>query len=332
MNSHNTPASSPDSSPSRRALVAGAAWSIPVIAAAAATPMAAASQCAPGTVTRGPGTHTVVVPACARTLTFNVLGSGGSGANTSGAHAGARVQGTIALPASTSERTFTLIVASGASGGTPGVGFGNGGGGSTTWAGGAGSALRQGTTLFVAAGGGGGRSVVVSGGPYTIQDTYGTVQGVAASTSAAGANGMTRAGVNAGAVRFVAGPGRPAVGATGGSGVVGTYISVGYTATTRVGNPGGNTGTGNNGGGNGGNAVTNAANGTAQTGPGGGGYAGGASGGEIVKTAPADGTWIGGGGGGGGSSFGGGPGVTVTSSGSSALAPGHAGSIVISWS
>ncbi|WP_068481616.1 hypothetical protein [Pseudoclavibacter helvolus] len=87
---------------SRRALVQAAAWSVPVIAAAAATPMAAASQCTAGTLdwaalAAGTAVTTVTVPGTSptTTATFTIAYSAGSTPSAASGRVAAGPQGGV---------------------------------------------------------------------------------------------------------------------------------------------------------------------------------------------------------------------------------------------
>lgn len=169
------------SSVSRRTIVKGAAWSVPIVAATVAVPSYAASPDCAGTATvtandYEKGVLTVTLPACARTVSYVIVGGGGGDA-LSGSYsgAGAKVAGTFAVSGGE-----VLSLVAGGGGGSRNMapnratGWGDGGLG-TLWyhtdvaeyllngaGGGAGSAIvlgpdpsTNGTPLIVAGGGGG---------------------------------------------------------------------------------------------------------------------------------------------------------------------------------
>lgn len=183
---------SPSRTIQRRTIVKGAAWSLPVFAAAVAVPMASASgtpACAtqktfftlPDSPSAAGITTTFIVPAKVTSLTVTV--AGGAGGSTDGPAAlirggnGGLVTATIPV---TPGETLDLIVGQGGASRTAlsanpsivtgGQGFGSGGdsdpaadnpdNGPGSWwggaAGGAGSAISRGTQPLVVAGGGGG--------------------------------------------------------------------------------------------------------------------------------------------------------------------------------
>ncbi|PRB00537.1 hypothetical protein [Microbacterium sp. MYb64] len=199
-------ASDPGGSPSRlirrRAIVKGAAWSLPVLAAAVAVPVATASTvpaCAtqktfftiPDSPSAAGITTVFVVPA--KVTSLNVIVSGGAGGST---RANWTILGgngglvTATIPVVPGE-TLDLIVGQGGASRTTftaspsivtgGQGFGNGGdsdpaadnansGPGSWWGGapgGAGSAISRGSQPLVVAGGGGG-----AGGIYGVGWTY----------------------------------------------------------------------------------------------------------------------------------------------------------------
>ena len=183
---------SPNRTIQRRTIVKGAAWSLPVFAAAVAVPMASASgtpACATQktffTLPDSPSAEGIntsfVVPAKVTLLTVTV--AGGAGGTTAGSAAVIRGGNgglvTATIPVVPGE-TLGLVVGQGGASRTAltanplvvtgGQGFGNGGdsdpagdnpdsGRGTSWggaAGGAGSAILRGTQPLVVAGGGGG--------------------------------------------------------------------------------------------------------------------------------------------------------------------------------
>lgn len=177
-------ASQPSTAPQvqRRAVVKGAAWSVPVIALATATPFASASTCATptrfnaqtpvgtGLASTGSRSTTFVVPAGVTRIEYEVTGgAGGSRSATVTGGSGTLVTGKLSVVPGT---TLTLLVGQGGYGANIGEtsgtvaggnGFGNGGtsgvGGLNVFqggSGGGGSAILVGTTPVVIAGGGGG--------------------------------------------------------------------------------------------------------------------------------------------------------------------------------
>ncbi|MGB4135099.1 MAG: hypothetical protein WA971_00940 [Microbacterium sp.] len=176
--------------PSRRAVVTGAIWATPVIAAAVALPSASASEseCAAGSATftvptldsNAAGLHTWTVPAGVTSLTFTVIGgvgAAGSGPTIGlGANRFSPIGGAGAVAAGTLDvipgEMLSLVVGQGGStypvdpAQTGGQGYGDGGSSTLTntpyrvshgGGGGGGSAILRGKTpLVVAAGGGGG--------------------------------------------------------------------------------------------------------------------------------------------------------------------------------
>lgn len=187
----------------RRTIVKGAAWSLPVLAAAAAVPLAAASTtpvCAtqktsfalPDSTSAGGISTVFVVPAKVTLLTVTVAGGAGGATRANwtilGGNGGLV---TATIPVVPGETLDLVVGQGGASRLTPftanpsivtgGQGFGNGGdsdpaadnpsSGSGSWwggaAGGAGSAISRGAQPLVVAGGGGG-----AGGIYGPNWTY----------------------------------------------------------------------------------------------------------------------------------------------------------------
>lgn len=339
---------------SRRSLVNGAAWSIPVIAVATATPFASASCGTPGNELYAPGVYDLTLPDCVSSVTFEVVGGGATGA------AAGLIQGTLALPS----RGVTLRLVVGANGGfsssttvgaVGGAGYGAGGSAQPSArgssAGGGGSAILIGTTPYVVAGGAGGTPTTnangnpsgptwggygattspLNGAPYG-NSNGGPTPGNGRGRTANFYEGTTLTRTN------VAGgqPGRAANAGTGGAGGAGLAYNnfpTEFTAVSPVtGGAGGNFGTGSNGGGNGGAGflmTSGAIQGV--TGAGGGGYAGGGGGGGAIARHTASGfvhTYTTGGGG--GSSYTGGAGVatTLVGTGTAGL---NAGLIRISW-
>ncbi|MBF4457380.1 MULTISPECIES: hypothetical protein [unclassified Pseudoclavibacter] len=334
----------PDANPSelnRRKLLGAAAWSAPIIALAAATPLAVASSSGGTRTLSTPGSTSIRITPQVRTVEFTVIGGGGGATATSAspAHQGGRLVGTITLPASTTSRNLNIIVGGGATAaGVGGTGYGSGGSG-PVYGGGGGSSIALEGTVLVVAGGGGGRSVV-SGtqNTYTVIDRYATnTQVPSTGSSAAGSNGMTRQVTQTSTSQvFVGAPGSAASGATGGAGGVSTANfpatnPSGATIVRSAGAAGQNHGAGANGGGNG---AAGATVGGGSTGAGGGGYAGGGSGGAIQKS-NANLVVEAAGGGGGGSNFTAASGVVVTTTGTSNVLPigpgGHNGTVIVTW-
>ena len=181
---------------SRRTIVKGAAWSVPVIATTVAMPMASASvNCqtvthtvaSPDPTTPEGTTETFIVPAGVTSIRFSVAGGGGGAAidkadsweHASHGGSGALVTGELPV---TPGQPLTLIVGQGGAGGTfgegaaalsgqpatGGKGYGDGGTSPAAVAtasnglrgggggGGGGSAILLGDTPLVVAGGGGG--------------------------------------------------------------------------------------------------------------------------------------------------------------------------------
>lgn len=320
------------SSPSRRHLLVGAAWTTPIIAVAAATPFAAASP-ASGSRTLAPGTQDIRIGATARNITFTIVGGGGGGLATApaNAHRGARIVGSFTLPVSSASRTIRAVVGAGGgiNGAAGGTGFGNGGT-SGRWSGGGGSAILVDNILYVVAGGGGGRALNVITN-QAVTDQYAPIpapQNVPAGSSSAAANGMART-VNNGGSLYTGAPGLAGNAAVGGAG--GTTFYAPTAVTTAPGIAGGSYNSVARTGGNGGAGVAVTANNvTSYSGGGGGGYAGGGSGGTL-RSGTAFATT---GGGGGGSNFLA-SGVTTTVNALSTVGPndtGHPGSLVITWS
>ncbi len=333
----------------RRALVRGAAWSMPVIAAATAAPAYAASLCPPGSATTvtvsGPEQTTVTasLPACATQVTFEVVGGDGGRINGLTIGRGSRITGTIALaPGST--HALTLIAGGAGSGGgvdprLGGVGYGNGGNSyGATGAGGAGSALIIDGTPYVVAGGGGGGGnanvTVQNPGNATVTllaPQYGVDAGLG-SVDDPLSTGYGFAFTFGGDLVLAVGGGKGAMGATGGAAAPGAVFAGGAAGDQFAGAAGGNHGSGNNGGGNGGSGPTQQLSSGVSGGGGGGGWAGGGGGRAVRKTAGgAGGVADAGSAGGAGSSYVGGPGVGVSTRGKRGDARGH-GWVTISWS
>lgn len=171
----------------RRSLIKGAAWSVPTIAAAVATPLAAASTGCPdggdmwtsADPGAGIGVHSIEIPDCVETIDYVVRGGGGAlitPSNHTNTGTGAEYRGTLAL-SNWSGGTFTVVVADGgealqrgkAAGGS---GYGRGGAGTDTsanggtngWScgGGGGSAILYASQPLVVAGGGGGGAIPIT--------------------------------------------------------------------------------------------------------------------------------------------------------------------------
>ncbi|MDR6868855.1 hypothetical protein J2Y69_003481 [Microbacterium resistens] len=322
---------------SRRTIVRGAAWTIPVIAAAAAVPLAAASGCTGGgsmtapapTGTQAPAMNsTFTVPAGVTQLTFEVAGAaGGTSTFTDDGHtlvgsggAGALVTGVLLV---TPGQVLSLIVGQGGMGfhntvsGPPSPGYvgggGYGSGGSTVFggggsamenyaggSGGGGSAILLGSTPLIVAGGGGGS------GAWNGRDI----------TSSPGIGYPRQDGGNGSGT--TGGSGNNSQFATGFFGTRGWTVYGGGGASGAAGGAGGALGSGDGehwagsagaafgpGGGNGANGVSTT--GTARplvSGAGGGGYAGGGSGGVVRSNGVGTSQWnIAGAAGGAGSSY-----------------------------
>ncbi|WP_146082033.1 hypothetical protein [Pseudoclavibacter sp. Z016] len=174
----------------RRSLVAGAAWTVPILSLAVATPARAASRCVAATplvAARPAGATftdtTFVVPAGVTSITYTVVGAAGGGQNaTNYGGAGERAEGTLTVVPG---QSLVLRVGAGGTyvaGQAPpavgGTGFGNGGasgpsGGQFQFAGGSGgggSAILVGGAPLVVAGGGGGAGTGING-PGTLPTT-----------------------------------------------------------------------------------------------------------------------------------------------------------------
>ena len=284
----------------RRTIVKGAAWSVPVIAAAVRAPLAAASGCLSGdTVTVvGNGatlvTRTVAIPACATKVTYTVKGGDGQRIGSTSIGRGATISGELKNVAGL---TLTLVAGgspnSGATDPRPGgAGYGNGGNGyGSVGAGGAGSAiLVAGNPVVVAGGGGGGTNVYLTIGSSVVVTAITAMQdGVDAGTGSSSSSTPTGYGLrftkSNGDHMLTAGGGAGAAGAAGGAAAPAAVLGPGVTATDYAGSAGGAHGTGNLGGGNGGDGPPIGA-GTGTTGlglgvnggGGGGGWAGGGGG------------------------------------------------------
>jgi len=281
----------------RRSIVKGAAWSLPVIAVpaqAASLRGCGSSETRVITATDAArGELTVTIPACAETITFRVLGGGGGASGLPGG-AGALITGTI--QATGADMTVTLIAGQmGWSRGSTKVnvnptGFGSGGlggnrfsyNGNGIWLvdagyGGAGSAILTdtGAPLVIAGGGGGGSNA-------TTGPTGGSIE-----AGAGGAGGLVPQGgasghVGGGSFANGGGPANDAVGGAGGVAAPGTYTGVNGAA-----GGGAAPGTGGRGAEGPGESGTKA-------GGGGGGYAGG-GGGSVAYRDVGNGAGSGGG-------------------------------------
>ena len=169
----------------RRTVVKGAAWSVPIVAAAVAAPMSSASGCgalAGSFDTTDAGIYQQWIPQCATTVNYLVRGGGGAVANESNSDKfgrAAEITGTLLLPADWAGGYLKLIVGAGGEAAEfavakGGIGFGRGGNGTDTannagigasaWslAGGGGSALLFADSVLVVAGGGGASGVPIS--------------------------------------------------------------------------------------------------------------------------------------------------------------------------
>lgn len=306
--------------PGRRSVLRGAAWTVPIIAATAAVPLAVASTCSRTTRTfETPGLATTfTVPAGAPYVDFVVRGAGGGAGTGLAQGQGAESTGRITLPsnATVAQRTFGLVVGQGGEVKTDGTtafgGAGYGVGGSSTYGprnnpsspaggGGGGSALLVGAlggAPLIVSGGGGGVAVrqVVQGvtRQVTVYSEPDATTGFAYGRSNAGSdapNGRVGAvGRASGSETGLAvSPAIAANGATGGAraGTSHYVLSNGdWGPVTRVeGLNGQNHGLGARGGGNGGDGAQRLDNGNgsfgASAGGGGGGYAGGGGGGMV---------------------------------------------------
>lgn len=341
---------------SRRAIVKGAAWSVPVIAAAAAVPQAAASTTPARqtyTVTAtgagsAQGYVTFRLPADATNILYTVVGGNGAGSTGTAGGRGAHLSGMASTPPA--EIVVTLLAAGGGITGSPNSsntrvgqgGAGYGAGGSTPAApatappadhqfflsngggGGGGSALQFGSELAVVAGGGGGAGQLdgrLDGSGALSVPQY--AKGGDADTTAATAR-----------VRFDEGPEERTLTATGGaSGTATTGGAGGVGSTFEYYEPADRTADGLPGtdapGGNGGNALSWMVSGSTTTtkhyalagtsGGGGGGYAGGGSGSTAIGSRHLGHLAGVGSGGGGGSSY------TTAQAGGLVLTPAFAG-------
>ncbi|MBM7466540.1 hypothetical protein [Microbacterium esteraromaticum] len=278
--------------PRRRTVIKGAAWSVPILAAAVAAP-AHASSCAPGErqITATSDSYawtTIEIPACAREIRYVVRGGGGGASGAYGGF-GAVATGTITPTGS----SMTLYLIAGQGGWRRGStkldvrprGYGDGGlggdrydfNGSGVWAvdagyGGAGSAILLGSTeaspaLVVAGGGGGGANSMNSGGDGGVLiKAFPGGGGHAGATAEAGAAGTVEGG------GFAGGGGGATLSNVGAGGVPsGPYMNiVGYSGSGRNGGSGDEMRYGASGGKTG-----------ATSGGGGGGYFGGGGGSAV---------------------------------------------------
>ena len=273
---------------SRRTVVKGFAWSVPVVAAAIAAPTSSASGCgtnAGSFGTTNPGVHDQWIPKCATRVRYIVRGGGGATYNTGFPLIGAaaEISGELALPATWNGGWLKLIVGAGGEAvemglAKGGIGFGRGGDGTDTssitggagWscAGGGGSAIKFGDALLVAAGGGGGSPIGVrkfdeGGTPVlidfiTYRDTHAPSGFPFGMNNANLPNGVGQGLTKAGETfpgAFVA-PARGGV--NGGAGASATWVAGtgNFVAVESfAGKDGGAVGSGFNGGGNGGAAA-----------------------------------------------------------------------------
>ncbi|MDR6867944.1 hypothetical protein J2Y69_002552 [Microbacterium resistens] len=299
----------------RRAVVKGAAWSIPVIAMAVASPMASASTTpvcrtvrvdAPlptgtGRVEPASRTTTFTVPATVTRIDFAVAGgAGGGGGGTGGS--GALVTGVLSVVPG---EVLTLTVGQGGWTDTRpsgtitrpevagGQGYGDGGTvvevarlndngvlSSTDQggSGGGGSAILSAGTPLVVAGGGGGRSSAV----WEVQDwnlTTSPAGGNGGQPNSAVANRIDRVGNDAwlSGGRGLGGSGStPGAGGTGSSNIAAANIASGANGAGRDGGNGQLIGIGG-----GDDLVSGAGFVRTAAGAGGGGYAGGGAGGRA---------------------------------------------------
>lgn len=116
---------------SRRAVTKTVAWSIPVIAAAVASPAFAAStttftQTVSGTGA-AKGTLTFSLPANATDITYTVIGGGGTQGASSATGSGAMITGALTLPPGSAAVTVSLVAAGAGSFSAGGDGYGPGG-------------------------------------------------------------------------------------------------------------------------------------------------------------------------------------------------------------
>lgn len=316
----NANAGAPKRGLGRREMLSGAAWSVPVILATTAVPLAAASaRCTyqpatrvnasdVNTTTRIPQQLSVAVPAGVKRVRYVVVGGRGGNGNSSltaqryvaileGELPGSLVAGT----------TLQLIAgsagfnATGSAAGLGGVGYGNGGtsGGRTVAqsGGGAGSAIvLNGSPLVVAGGSGGHGGAAVStgvGGPVVYIDAGLNNAGLPGGTAGQGYGQSRQSNTTSGASTVSGGFG----GSQTGPGAGGTF------GGPRSAFANGNAGSGRNGA----NGVNNPQDANYGSGGGGGGYYGGGSGGVLfwdgLGTTPAKGAVLLNGSSGGGSSY-----------------------------
>ena len=281
--------------PSRRAVVKGAVWSVPVVALATAVPAQAASPPCPAiTVTRrvevpeantknptdGPREEeTLSLPSDVTTVEFEVLGGGGgisyNRLKSVGQGTNAElVVGKMVVPAGS---VLTLIAGNGGASTsafnqgtrTGGQGYGNGGDSFLTTdankdacggGGGGGSAILVNNTPAVIAGGGGGCGVVFSRQPRGQSTDQWNTDGGAGGDAAAQGQDLTLSHNDAVVPPGTASGGGGAMGATPGTGR-GNNTSTGTSSngtTEKAGASGGTPGTGVNGGADGANGSTSA--------------------------------------------------------------------------
>ncbi len=251
--------------PSRRTVVRGAAWSVPVIAVGAAAP---AFACSPAGTTGNfnrstAGTYSLSIPANVESFTFTLVGAPGLSGNVSNGGSGAKVQGTVFFGCKAQATPLAVVVGQGGGLNLGGTGFGSGGATATgtSGGGGGGSAIRiTGGALLVVAGGGGGVGAVTTTGASS--------PGTGGTAVPPGDGGSSSTGSGSNAIVSAGGKGAsgstPGQAGTGGSGM----------STTYAGNPGTFSATNGGSGGSGGRA-----DGTGYgAGAGGGGYAGGGGG------------------------------------------------------
>lgn len=276
--------------PARRTIIEGAAWTVPVLTAAIAAPLAAASTSpvceylpaqiisatAANTVSRVAATITVAVPAGAQTMRYTIVGGRGGGGDTvnrlpamlTGEFPASLVAGgtlqLIAGSVGTPGNNFTA-------GGLGGVGFGNGGNGAAygggVGGGGAGSAiLFGGVPLVVAGGSGGAANISWSGAGFGVNDPAGLGHaGLPGGSGGQGAGRHRDTGTPSGPM-YVTGGGGGTQTAPGAGGTYGGPRSRAFAN----GNPGIVR--------NGGSGLMSAENSGYGSGGGGGGYFGGGSG------------------------------------------------------
>lgn len=286
----------------RRSVAKTAAWSVPVIATGAVLPAASASGCTgpdAARITKEANATTgtqqqVTVPACAKKMTFFVLGGAG------GLRGGGTVTGSVAVTpgqivylypggyGSPVQPTFTN-----SPGGTSFFYGSTGGGGMGTGAcggGGAASALYVDNTLIAVGGGSGGTGQVsvTNGANEPASGNYNNGTGAGGSASGNGDKGpevflaASRNGTQYAGARGGRGATTTAVGAGGDTyGPVGPNLA-GSSYTTANGGVGGSTG---GGGAHGGNGAARNSEGFGGAG-GGGGYYGGGGGGNVHWEGP----------------------------------------------